>query len=317
MTSISIGESTIQLEEGESVLDALVRDGVDVSHGCRAGLCQACLMAVTDGELPAQSQQGLSDAQKSMNYFLSCQCKPQGPLHIRPIDAAALRSKAVLKEKTFLGNNVLSLRFKTDLAYRSGQYITLWRDPQLGRSYSIASHPDEAHLECHIKIIDNGAFSNWAAEHLQEGDELEVQGPMGLCFYQAETDQPLLLAAIGTGLAPILGILKDALAHQHQAMITVFVAAKDCDDFYLLEELQDLTRKHANLAVHFLAQQGARDVIRQADIYEEISSLGNLVNHQVYICGGESFVKKLKKQCFLAGASMQDIHADAFVAFPT
>lgn len=300
-----------------NVLEALLQNGHEIPNGCRSGVCQACVLSADEGTIPAKAQTGLSTAQISLNQFLSCQCAPASDLVIRKSNQSN-RFDARVIDKTLLNAHVLRLRLASDNApiFRAGQYVTVWKDDTVARSYSIASRPDEAFIELHIKRIKNGVFSQWAAEQLNVGDVISLQGPMGKCIYSAAPDQHLLLAAIGTGLAPIYGILKDALAQRHKAPIELVIGARSAEQLYLVDELRQLATLHDNLNLHFLTMTDADAIARQADIYQYVKTLSNnYKSWRVFLCGGQSFVGKLRKQVFLAGASMADISADTFLSF--
>lgn len=274
-------------------------------------------MALDDGDVPAKAQTSLSDAQLALNYFLSCQCVPQVNISVRRIETSALRQNAEVVEKFKLSDQVLCLRLKADMAYLSGQYVTIWKDDSVGRSYSLASLPDQDEsLEFHIKLIEGGAVSGWLNNHIQTGDHLEIQGPMGQCIYTAKPDQPLLLSAIGTGLAPIVGLLRHALSTNHAEPIHLVIGAKQAADFYLLDRLEAICQAHSNVHLHLVTLEEASGEVRQADIYAYCKQqFPSLINWRVFLCGADSFVLKMRKQCFLSGAAMKDISADPFLAF--
>lgn len=321
MSQVHFEDAVIDLNEGESVLDGLLRSGVDIAFGCKSGVCQSCLVEVADGDPPSHAQKGLSDAQTALGYMLSCQCQPTGTMTIKRVDASAQMIPAEVIEKHWLNDNVLGLRLKSPLTYRAGQYVTLWRNETVARSYSLASHPEsEDFLEFHIKVIPEGQVSSWLAKDVSEGETVSLQGPMGTCFYTASSpEQPILMAAIGTGLAPIYGILKDALAQGHFGPIDVVLGAKDASGFYYLDALAELAQHYENLSIHAVSQdasiaecEGITSV--QSDVYDYCNELWpNLKGYRIFLCGADSFVKKLRKQSFLAGAGMGDISADVFI----
>eukprot|EP00903_Cladosiphon_okamuranus_P004295 g4293.t1 len=317
MSEVLFEGTNVSLAPGESVLDALLRHGHDIPNGCRAGACQSCLMVSDSESLPANARQGLSDTQIALNHFLACQCKPSEPVKVSLASFEGLKTAGTLVAKDMLNQQVLRLRLSADLIYLAGQYVTLWNEQGIARSYSLASHPaQDDFLEFHIKVISDGAFSQWARDSLHVGGQVQVQGPMGKCVYAASAEQPLLLSAIGTGLAPIYGILKDALSQKHQGQIHLILGARESKSFYLVEELLKLGDEQANLQVHFVAQSSDQDFCQAADIYEFCQSeLPDLTGFKVYLCGAESFVKKMRKQSFLSGAAMSDISADVFLPF--
>ncbi len=321
MSQVQFEDLTIELNDGESVLDGMLRSGIDIAFGCKSGVCQSCLVEVNEGSPPAKAQKGLSDAQMALGYMLSCQCQPTEALSVKRIDASVQMIPAEVIEKRWLNDNVLRLRLKTPLTYRAGQYVTLWRDETTARSYSLASHPEsDDFLEFHIKVFPEGQLSPWLANDVSEGETVSLQGPLGKCFFTAATpEQPILMAAIGTGLAPIYGILKDALSQGHVGPIDLVLGAKDASGFYYLDELAELARQHDHVTIHAVSQQTSVDDNQginsaQADIYDYCNELWpNLKGYRIFLCGADSFVKKLRKQSFLAGAGMADISADVFI----
>lgn len=319
MSAVLFEGNSIPLEHGESVLDALLRHGHDIPNGCRAGACQSCLMVSESDGLPSAARQGLSDTQLALNQFLACQCIPTEPVEVTKANFDGLKLEGCVIEKDMLTAQVLRLRITTEekLNYLAGQYVTLWNNQGLARSYSLASQSEtEDFLEFHIKVIPNGAFSQWASQSLAVSDSITIQGPMGKCVYAAEADQPLLLGAIGTGLAPIYGILKDALHKQHTGDINIVLGAMNSGSFYLRDELKALANQHQNVQVHFIAKTTADSGDIPDDIYDYCKSkFTELKDTKIYLCGAQTFVQKMRKQCFLGGAAMSNISADVFLPF--
>lgn len=316
MSKVEIQGQVLNLDHDESVLDNLIRHGIDVNHSCKSGICQACLMIAEEGELPTKAQQGLNVRQKSLNYFLSCVCKPQQPLKVRQLEASTLTQTAQVIAKFWLHDQIIGLRLKTDMTFKAGQFINLKRSSLIGRSYSIASIPEDGYIELHIKHLSDGKVSHWVAEDLEVGEDVQIQGPMGLCFYDRDCQKPILLAGMGTGLAPLYGILKEALLNNHSAPIDVLLGSRQCDDFYRVQELVALREKYPQLSVNFVALDGESERVIQSDYYQYLQSeFSTLKGHRVYICGASSFVTKVRKMAFLQGAAMGDISADAFLHY--
>ena len=323
MNNVHLQDQTYTLQEGETVLEGLLRYGVAIPHGCRAGACQSCIMMAEAGTIPAQAQVGLKTGQKQLGYFLSCQCVPQNSLQVRFADQLQQAVSTRVLSLEPLAASVLRLRLAPELDYRPGQYLNIWHTPTdasgpLIRSYSIASVPAlDDFIELHIKIIPSGRFSTWAETQLKAGEEIRIQGPLGQCVYSAQhLQQPMLLIGIGTGLAPLYGIARDALNQGHAGSIELVLGAKSAKGFYLQEELALLSEEFPNLRVHYLSHTDAdsdRHVL-EADLYQYVkTALPTTKGYSVYLCGAASFVRKMKKQCFLAGAAMQEIYADAFL----
>ena len=310
-------KGSVEIDAAEkSVLDALLDAGIEVANSCRSGICHSCLLECREGELPAKSQSGLKTSHQTLNYFKACQCEAADGLVIAPIDSVKLRYNAEVISVDHLSGQILRLVLASEMSARGGQFINVWREPDLVRSYSLASASASPNLELHIRRYPDGQFSAWASQELKVGDTLEIQGPMGACFYQGNPEKRMLLAGIGTGLAPLLGIVRDALATAHQSEIHLYHGVKTSEQFYLLETLQELALAHPQLHLHLISQEGELDegFAMQGDIYSQVATeQPELKGWDVYLCGAESFVRKMRRQCFLAGAGMGDIYADAFL----
>ena len=322
MKSITFEGGYVQLFEGESLLEALLRQGHEIPNGCRSGVCQSCLLSSVDSVAITSAQSGLSGAQKQLNYFLSCQYKSCEPIAVERIDNQGNRVAGKVVEKQSLNERVIKLAIEVALDYKPGQYVTLWKDDSLARSYSLASQPNSDDIiELHIRKYPNGKFSNWVSDVLDVGDSIDVQGPLGQCIYTPCQEQPMLLTAIGTGLAPIWGVLQDALSQGHTAPIALVIGAKQQADFYYIAELCELEQQHENLSLHFVCQENIAPEAEQPDgasndIYQYCAKrFSSMKGYRVFVCGGQSFVGKMRKQCFMAGAKMKDISSDVFIPF--
>jgi CDP-4-dehydro-6-deoxyglucose reductase, E3 len=87
MPSVIYEGQRYELEPGETVLEALLRQQVQVPNSCRAGVCQSCLMRAVGGAVPEKAQAGLKDTMKARGYFLACSCHPEGDLEIKKAGA--------------------------------------------------------------------------------------------------------------------------------------------------------------------------------------------------------------------------------------
>lgn len=157
----------------------------------------------------------------------------------------------------------MTLDSATPLYYRAGQFVNLRRSNGLVRSYSLASVPrlDDC-LDIHVKRLSRGRMSNWIFDDLAPGDSLDVQGPNGECFYVSGCPEtPLLLIGNGSGLAPLLGIARDAPASSHEGGIHLSHGSRrHPDGLYLDAELRAMDREHDNfIYLSCVSGEEARD----------------------------------------------------------
>jgi ferredoxin-NADP reductase/ferredoxin len=302
----------IALEPGQTVLQGLEAAGVANETSCRAGACQSCLVQAAEGTPPKRSQQGLSPAQVAQGLFMACVCTPDSDLKIVRAGDAVRRVQAEVEALDPLSDTVLRVRLRPLEAfpYRSGQFVRLITEDGLVRSYSIASTPDLAStLELHVRLIPGGRMSGRLGSDIRPGDRLTVSGPSGGCCYDGiEADQPLILAGVGTGLAPLWGVLHDALAAGHRGPIRLYHGAATEAGLYLKDELRDLDRLHANLEYVPCVLDHGEDILAQ------VKGDPGLKGAQIFLCGDAPLVERLRKAVFLAGAKLSDIRADAFAA---
>jgi ferredoxin-NADP reductase len=126
--------------------------------------------------------------------------------------------------------------------HRAGQHVdvrlTAEDGYQVERSYSIASAPEDPHLALTIERIDDGEVSPYLADDLRPGDELELRGPIGGPFtWRAEDGGPLLLLAGGSGIVPLMAMLRHHEAAGSDADARLLVSARTRDDLLYREEL--------------------------------------------------------------------------------
>ncbi|HLM75196.1 MAG TPA: 2Fe-2S iron-sulfur cluster-binding protein [Polyangiaceae bacterium] len=317
MAKVTLEGSTFELGSGETVLNGLLRNGIHVTSSCRVGACQTCLMRSIQGAVPAASQYGLKDSMKARGYFLACVCRPEEDLELKGA-GADIQTPAVIVGLDKLSPSVVRVRLKAERAfdYRPGQYAVILRNDGLARSYSLASLPSEETLEMHIRKLPNGRMSSWLFDEAKVGDSVVLQGPSGECFYvPAQPEQPLLLAGTGTGLAPLYGILRDALLQGHTGPIWLFHGAVDPSGLYLVSELRAIAASHPNVMYIPCVLRGeeAGDV-RVGPLDQVLfKELPKLKGFRAFVCGDPALVAALKKKIFLAGAPLKEIYADAFL----
>ena len=320
MPVVSYQNKQYTLKEGEILLDALVEQGVSLSYACRQGACHTCLLQCLTGTIPEASQKGLKQTQREQNYFLACQCIPEADISVAEIDADKLFVESQVITKEMLSPSVcrLVLQRPPGYDYRAGQFLNLRKDEHLIRSYSFASVATlDEDIELHIKRIENGRVSGWIHDDLQPGDRVLIEEASGDCFYTRENeDKPMLLVGTGTGLAPLKGIVRDAIQQGHKESIILYHGVRTVDELYQHEVLKELATMHSNVlyngCVSGEAQGLPADMLagRAADI--AFAEHNNLKGWRVYLCGSPPMVMRFKKLAFINGALMTDIFTDAF-----
>ena len=319
-TSVLYNNNQYELYEDENVLDCLLRNGQDIPHSCRVGVCQACIMKSVDGKIATRAQHGLKDSFIKQNFFLSCQYYPETDISIQLPSEASLSVKAMISEINYFSKSVVCVRLVPDCVfeYNAGQYIALSNGGPIIRSYSIANRLiKDGYIELHVRLIPNGKMSTWLAEHAKIGDEVVIRGPAGDCFYIVgeNNSYPLLLAGTGTGLAPLYGILMDALEQGHQGEINLYHGALCEEDLYFVDELTKIAESHDNFHYIPCVLNGYEGSFYRVGNLEDI--VLNKIREKVkdvrlYLCGVPELVNSIKTKAFLSGVSPKRMYSDAF-----
>ncbi|MGE0392730.1 MAG: 2Fe-2S iron-sulfur cluster-binding protein [Vicinamibacterales bacterium] len=318
MARVECDGRPVPVEESETLLDAVLRAGIPLPHSCRAGVCQSCLVKATSGTPPAGSQVGLRPSLAQQGFLLACVTRPTEDLGISTDAAAGLTVGATITAVDVLAGDVVKVLVTpdSDFSFRAGQYVTLIREDGLARSYSIANLPGSKTLELHVRVLPGGQMSQWFASR-PVGARVALRGPNGECFYEPAPEAPLVLAGTGTGLAPLWGVLHDALQAGHAGPIHVLHGARGPAGLYLVDELHALAAAHGNVAYSACVLDDARAGMTQGALDEVLfARFPNLSGHKVFLCGDPGLVQKMKRKAFLAGAKLADIRADAFITAP-
>jgi NAD(P)H-flavin reductase/ferredoxin len=319
MFTLTIDQVQYPCQPDETVLDALLREQINLSYACKKGTCHSCMVQSADVIPPQNAQSGLKNTLKKQNYFLACQCYPQQDMTIKLPDQSEFYRMGTVVVNTLINRNtiLLIIAFEDAFEFNAGQFVNLQRNDGLTRSYSIANIPQQSNtLEFHVRRLPGGKFSAWLHDEIGIGDSIAVSEPRGHCFYLPERrEQGLLLVGTGTGLAPLAGILTDALAHGHSGPIHLFHGSRVVEDLYRIDEMRQLAEQHDNF--HYnpcLSGKEVPDGFTSGRVNEiALSRIPDLKDWRIFLCGHPDMVNQLKIQTFLKGASTADIYADAFL----
>ncbi|VAW94362.1 hypothetical protein MNBD_GAMMA21-775 [hydrothermal vent metagenome] len=305
--------------DGESVLECLLRHKIDISYSCKMGTCQTCLVRAENYDIPANAQFGLPKNLVIQNYFLACLLYPESNIDISASIPSDLFRFATVTNKKYLADDILQLFLEPveKLQYYSGQFINLKSEYGIVRSYSLANTAENSDiLELHIKRMRNGKMSNWIFDDLQVGDEIEYQGATGNCFYiEHNLEQPMLLIGTGTGLAPLLSIIRYAISRGHRGEIVLYHGTRHPPGLYQNDLLIELASTVENFTYH--ACLSGKNEFTGA-LHGRASDLAllkhkELTGWKVFLCGEPEMIKDAQQRSYLAGANLDEIHTDPYV----
>ena len=302
-----------------TVLQTLTAHGVAIPSSCHSGLCQTCMMQATSGTVPEAAQAGIKPTLVAQGHFLACICHPENDLEIALPAKGQEKIKASVTSIERLNSDILGIRLKpvSKFDYRAGQFINFYLDETTARSYSLASVPAlDEELYLNVRKVPGGLVSGWIFDNLKTGDSITISEAIGDCFYlPGNASQDILLIGTGSGLAPLYGIIRDALRQGHTGRIKLYHGSYNAAGLYFVSELRTLAKEYANFEyVPCVSAEDAPPPGYSQGIVLDVALRDNpnLKGWRVFLCGNPDMVNAAKRETYLAGVSMHDIHADPF-----
>jgi ring-1,2-phenylacetyl-CoA epoxidase subunit PaaE len=217
-----------------------------------------------------------------------------------------------------------------DFRFTQGQYLTFKRDfdgTEIRRSYSICSGANEGVLRVGIKKVADGAFSVWANDALKPGMVIEAMEPMGKFHTPIEPEKPksYLAFAGGSGITPVLSILKTVLGAEPKSQITLVYANRSVGTIMFREELEDLKNLYMGRfnIIHILETdgqeidlfQGRVDADKCAALFEHWIDIHSV--DTAFICGPEPMMKAIAQSLKDHGLTKEQIKFELFASAQT
>lgn len=214
-----------------------------------------------------------------------------------------------------------------DYAFSPGQYLTLRATldgEEVRRSYSICSGPDDGEIRIAVKKVDGGAFSSWAADELKRGDELDVMTPTGRfgVVPPAQAGRIHVGFAAGSGITPILSIVKGVLAREPDSRFFLFYGNRATDNIMFLEALEELKDRFIDrISIFHVISGEEQDIpilhgrLDGDKVRVLLCSLvpATSVDH-VFICGPSGMSEEIEATCRDIGIADDRIHVERFLS---
>ncbi len=340
---------TVEIEEGQTILDAALRAGIYLPHACCHGLCATCKVQVADGEVEhgEASSFALMDFERDEGKCLACCATAQSDLVIEAEidedpDAQNLPVKdfdGVVSRIEDLTPTIKGVWIRLDAAegihFQAGQYINLELPGGLGsRAFSIASPPSSAaEVELNIRIVPGGQGTAYVHEKLKLGDRLRISGPYGRFFVKKSAHVPVIFMGGGSGLSSPRSMILDLLEEGFELPVTLVYGQRSRDELYYHDEFLALAEKHANF--HYVPAlsnepegsdwQGFRGFVHEA---AKAHFDNDFRGHKAYLCGppmmidacittlmqGRLFERDIYTEKFISAADAQQVRSPLFKA---
>ena len=217
----------------------------------------------------------------------------------------------------------MTLRLESDVwpGHLPGQHVDVRLTAEDGyqaqRSYSIASTPVAGHLDLTVEEIPDGEVSPYLNEELRPGDRLELRGPIGGYFTWTEADGgPLLLVGGGSGVAPLMSMLRYRNAITSKIPVTLLYSSRSWEEIIYREELDRLSADPATRVIHTLTRShpdGWQGYTRRIDAVMLEEAAGELTPERLaYVCGPTRLVENVANALVALGYPTDRVKTERF-----
>lgn len=332
LTIEPLGE-TVGIEDGQTILDACLRNGIYLPYQCNHGLCSTCKLSVVDGEVEhgAASPFALMDYEREEGRALACCATALSDLTIEAdveVDPDALHLEvrdvvATVRKVEALTPDILGIWLEIGgegMPFQAGQYVNVeipgCTEP---RSFSIASSPSTPNLlELHVRKVPGGLGTEWLHSHVVEGLDLRVTGPLGRFFVRASSADPMIFLAGGSGLSSPRSMVLDLLEKGWIGPITLIHGVRTVNDLYYSDDFVALSNKHKNFQYEpVLSEQssgsewsGSVGFVHQ--IAEQLFE-GMFKGHKAYLCGPPPMIDACIRSLMKGRLFEKDIFTETFL----
>jgi CDP-4-dehydro-6-deoxyglucose reductase, E3 len=301
------GNHTFTIDQGETILQAALRQGITLPHNCRDGACGACKSKVLQGSVDHGKAHAsiLSEEERAGGMALYCCAKPLTDLVLEGREATNTQEIPVktlpcrVEKMVKLSGEVMALYLKLPtnerLQFLSGQYIDILQKDGKPRSFSLANapHADEL-LELHVRNIAGGTFTNHVFNGMKERDILRIRGPLGSFFPHEDSPKPIIFVASGTGFAPVKSIIEHALHIGFNREMHFYWGVRKQSDLYMLDKIKVWEGQGIKFIPVVSDEQwnGRAGFVHQAvlDDFNDMSS------YAVYACGAPVVVEAARRE---------------------
>jgi CDP-4-dehydro-6-deoxyglucose reductase, E3 len=326
------GDRMVEIRDGETLLDAGLRQGLTLPFECRSGGCGACKATVVAGDvsLGAYQPAALSSDERARGRVLMCCATPLSELSIELDDDAQARVAvpqydARVERLEPLAHDVMALGLALEggrrIEFLAGQYVNVVLPDGERRSYSFTTASASTdRVELQIRRVPGGRFTTMLFETLKVGDLLRIEGPLGQFVLREPSDRPIIFVAGANGFAPVKSLLEEAFLRGIERPMFLYWGVRRRRDLYLADLAERWAREHPNFRfVPVLSEPAPEDrwTGRTGLVHEAIlADFPDLSGYLVYACGSLRMVEAAQPAFVAHGLSQDACYSDAFTAVP-
>ena len=316
-------QRTLEVHAGDNLLEVLCDNAVPISYSCKAGRCGTCRCRVVAGHIQVNGAEQ-SRAPATGETILACQATLTQDCVIEVAEAdeivvhPAKTLKATVASIEDLTHDIKRVRLALSkpFEFSPGQYATLQFTPGHIRPYSMAGTADAQEMEFHIRLVPDGRVTSYVAHELTVGQTVRLSGPLGTAYLRRKHEGPILCVAGGTGLAPMLSILRGMAQSGMRNPVHLYFGVRSPRDIYGLAWLEALRAALPNLSVKVVVASGEAPEGCQTGIVTEAINADwpnqDMSRWRAYLAGPPVMVEATSLLLRRKGMDAGHIYADAF-----
>jgi CDP-4-dehydro-6-deoxyglucose reductase len=306
------------------VLEAGLAASMNLPRGCKTGNCGACRVRLLEGRIryPHGRPAGLGEREIADGFVLLCQAHADSDLILevpgfrRADETAVKRLPCRIERAEAVAHDVMQLGLRLPAVepfrFQPGQYIDVLLPRGRRRSFSIASPPhDSPLLELHVRRVAGGEFSEPLFEADPRGGLLTIEGPLGNFVYRHGA-APLLLIGGGTGIAPLISILRHVIENGIERDITLYWGVRGEADLYAMPALRRLQARTFFRCVPVLSEPGVEWVGERGWVHAAALRDSALASCEIYAAGPPAMIVAVQVECAARQVPADRLQLDSF-----
>lgn len=319
----------VSCRDDQSILEACLRQGVNLPHACTHGTCATCKVEVLDGDvdLGDASAFALLDSERAEGKALICTARPKSDVTIEA-DVEEEEGVVFHPVEDFIATvsgiddcardiRRLTLELDHPLTFNPGQYVQV-RIPGRSetRSWSVASPPSSRdRIELNIRRTPGGIGTDgWVFAGLAVGDQVALSGPYGRFFLRQVRSEPVILIGGGTGLAPLKAMVRHALEGSDSPQLFLYHGARTRSDLYDVGYFRDLEQTSGGrLSYRPVLSEEEAPGFRYGNVTSAVDDdFVTCGGHVAYLCGPPRMVEVALKMLMKKRLFPRDIYREDF-----
>ncbi|WP_321470065.1 2Fe-2S iron-sulfur cluster binding domain-containing protein [Halarcobacter sp.] len=320
----------VEVEEGQTILDAALRQGVYLPHACNHGLCGTCKIELLEGEIDhgEASPFALMDMERDEGKCLACtstlkeDCAIEADIDededARTIPVKDFKGKVIeIKDLTPRIKGIV-LELNEEIDFQAGQYVQFYMPGfEEPRAFSIATSPkDTKTIELNISLVNDGEVTPLIHQNCKIGDEFKITGPFGRFFVKESAQKPMMFFAGGSGLSSPKSMIEDLLQRGCDLPITLFHGARNEDELYYSSLFKKLEKEHENFRyIPVLSGDNLENWSGETGYLNDVAIKtydNDFSNHKAYLCGPSAMLDSCITVLMRGRLYERDIHIEKF-----